>query len=134
MKHKKVKVILLCMAAAGVMAGCSAGSGSKDTGKTSESQSSPSSAQEKTSVDSGKVDKEEKSADGETDKGLSGSKDEKDQSEKNGADAAEKDTQVSKASRLIWKEAHCPFIIQPVRILFKGWSDYTDTARQTFHQ
>lgn len=59
MKHRKIKILLLCMAVAGVMAGCGAGDKTKsDDSKVTASDNKTSSTQEDTSTDSGMADKD----------------------------------------------------------------------------
>lgn len=59
MKHKKLKVLLLCMTLAGVLAGCGgAANDKKDDSKVTASDDKTASAQEKNAADSGVVDKD----------------------------------------------------------------------------
>ena len=58
MKHKKVKVLLLCLALTGVLAGCSADKDKKEESQVTASDNKTASTQEKTSTDSGVADKD----------------------------------------------------------------------------
>lgn len=89
MKHKKVKVLLLCLALAGVLAGCGADKDKKEDSQVTASDNKTSSTQEKTSTDSGVADKEDEKSEEDDTKAAEKDADEvKDADGAKGADGA----------------------------------------------
>ncbi|MDC7289618.1 redoxin family protein [Blautia schinkii] len=96
MKHKKVKVLLLCLALAGVLAGCGADKDKKEESQVTASDNKTASTQEKTSTDSGVTDKDAGEAEKDDIKAAENDAEGTNDADEAEADGAEKDVDEAK--------------------------------------
>lgn len=96
MKHKKVKVLLLCLALAGVLAGCGADKDKKEESQVTASDNKTASTQEKTSTDSGVADKDVGEAEKDDIKAAENDAEGTNDADEAEADGAEKDVDEAK--------------------------------------
>lgn len=96
MKHKKVKVLLLCLALTGVLAGCSADKDKKEESQVTSSDNKTASTQEKTSTDSGVADKDTGEAEKDDIKAAENDAEGTNDADEAEADGAEKDIDGAK--------------------------------------